>query len=99
MGWQVIKQPNGKYCIWSSIVDDFIVYEATEKEIIDYWVKDAVTAANVAAIAQIKDANDGVIRKPFGLDFDGAIKQLEAIHGIERAEWFMTALDTEDMKK
>ena len=24
MGWQIIKKENGKYALWSSIVDDFL---------------------------------------------------------------------------
>lgn len=31
-----IKQPDGNWCIWSTVVDDFIVVDATREEIIDY---------------------------------------------------------------
>ncbi len=34
MGHQIIRQPNGKYAIWSTVVDNFIVYDATVEEII-----------------------------------------------------------------
>ena len=37
MGRQIIKQPNGKYAVWSSIVDDFILVDATPDEIIEDW--------------------------------------------------------------
>lgn len=38
MGHQIIKQPNGKYAIWSSGVDNFIVLDATETEVVDEMV-------------------------------------------------------------
>ncbi len=37
MGYQIIKQPNGKFCIFSSFSDDFILTDATEKEIYAFF--------------------------------------------------------------
>ena len=34
MGLQIIQQPNGKFAIFSTVVDAFTVYDATEEEII-----------------------------------------------------------------
>lgn len=36
MGQQIIKQPNGKYALWSSIVTDFVLLDATPADIVDY---------------------------------------------------------------
>ena len=41
MGRQIIKQPNGKYCIFSSIVGNVTHYNMTVEEIIEDWVNDA----------------------------------------------------------
>lgn len=41
MGHSVIKQPNDKYAIFSSIVDDFIVTDATKDELIEFYVEGA----------------------------------------------------------
>lgn len=38
MARQIIKQPNGLFCVWSSVVDDFIMMNATPQDIIDCWV-------------------------------------------------------------
>lgn len=38
MGQQIVKQPDGLYAIFSSVVDDFIVIDATPQQLIDYWV-------------------------------------------------------------
>lgn len=40
MGHQIIKQPNGLYCLFSSVVDAFILLDATPQDIIDEWVND-----------------------------------------------------------
>lgn len=34
----VLEQPNGKFAIWSTIVDNFILLNATEKEIEGHFV-------------------------------------------------------------
>lgn len=34
MGQQIIKQPNGLYAVWSTIVDDFVLYDCTPEDII-----------------------------------------------------------------
>ena len=36
----VIKQPNGLYCQWSTIVDSIVVYNQTRQDIIDDWLED-----------------------------------------------------------
>ena len=37
MGRQIIKQPDNKYCIWSSVVDHFIAIDYTRQDIIDFF--------------------------------------------------------------
>jgi len=39
MAEMLIKQSNGLYCIWGSISESIIVYNATKKEIINYRTK------------------------------------------------------------
>ena len=38
MGQQIIKQPNGYYAVFSSVVDNFVILDATPQEIIDEWI-------------------------------------------------------------
>ena len=42
MGHRIIEQPNGKFAIWSTIIDNFIKLNLTEKEIQDHFVSIAV---------------------------------------------------------
>lgn len=41
MGQQIIKQPDGKLAVFSSIVDAFIVVDATPEEILDWRAVEA----------------------------------------------------------
>ena len=43
MGHQIIRQPNHKFGIWSSIVDDFVLVNATREDIIQYYIDSACT--------------------------------------------------------
>ena len=39
MGQQIVKQPNGKYAVWSSGVDDFILVNVEVCEIIEEFAE------------------------------------------------------------
>lgn len=41
MSQQIIKQPNGKYCLFSSIVDNITHYDMTKEDIVEVWVEKA----------------------------------------------------------
>lgn len=41
MGRSVVKQPNGKFALFSSIVDDFVLVDATKQELIDSDIEEA----------------------------------------------------------
>lgn len=38
MGKQIIKQPDGKYAVFSSVTDTIIFWDATEEEVVQYFV-------------------------------------------------------------
>ncbi len=75
MGWQVVKQPNEKYAIWSTIVDEFICKDMTEQEITDVWVE-ARTEDAKRMIAEIIEDVDGGSR--YYIHYDECISTLEA---------------------
>jgi hypothetical protein len=43
MSHQIIKQPNGLFAVWSTIVDDFVLLDATPGDIFDDEMEDAKT--------------------------------------------------------
>ena len=38
MGWQILKQPNGKYAVWSTIVDNFIIKNCTRDQLVEFYI-------------------------------------------------------------
>ena len=48
MGQQIIKQPDGLLAVFSSIVDGFIVVDATPEEILDWRAEQAANDARRA---------------------------------------------------
>ena len=45
MGEQIIKQPDGRLAVFSSIVDAFIIIDATPEEILDWRAEGAAAKA------------------------------------------------------
>ena len=60
MNWQIIKQPDGKYCLYSSCCDSIIENNMTREEVIKEFVDAAVerTTANVVEILKNVDAGE-----------------------------------------
>ena len=40
MGYQIIKQPNGLFAIWSSVVDDFVWFDCAKHDLIEIFLKE-----------------------------------------------------------
>jgi hypothetical protein len=64
MGRQIIKQPNGKFCIFSSIVDSITYYNMEEKDIADLWVNEERENIEKRVKENIEKLNNGT--KPYG---------------------------------
>jgi hypothetical protein len=86
MGHQIIKQPNGKYCIYSSIVDDIITFNATVEDIINERIEEAKKDIEKEVKGIVEKLNKG--EDPyytFTISFEEAIKEIKFRHG-EKAE-------------
>ena len=82
MGHQIIKQPNNKYALFSSIVDDFVLIDATPKDIIRCWVGSYRRDMR----KKVKDITEKLERgeKPyyqFTMTFEEAINRIQELHG------------------
>ena len=58
MAHQIIKQPNGKFALWSTVIDDFLVEDATPAEIAQYEVecmKKQVINNTLRIVQRLKD--------------------------------------------
>ncbi|MGW2520422.1 hypothetical protein ACWC09_26105 [Streptomyces sp. NPDC001617] len=45
MGQQIIKQPDGRLAVFSSVVDAFVIVDATPEEILDWRAEEAAQQA------------------------------------------------------
>jgi len=64
MGHQIIKQPDGLYAVFSSVVDSWILYDAARQDIIDYYAEKAREDAE-RDTARILDAIEVDPRKAY----------------------------------
>ncbi len=81
MSRQIIKQPNGRFCIFSSICDNVTFYDMTEKDIIDEWVKEykAETEKHVKSVIE-KLNNGGKPYYQFTIGYDEMLDRIKEIH-------------------
>ncbi len=82
-----VKQPNGKYAIFSTVVDHFIAYDATPEEIMESFRQEAITESDRVTARGLKRADDlGAAR------FDESIETVRLIHGDKVADEYMALL-------
>ena len=82
MSEQIIKQPNGKYCVLSGNTDDFIFVDATRQEIINERVKEAIIDITDSVNNTCNKLDKG--EKPyhqFTMSFKEAVKFVKKQHG------------------
>lgn len=83
MARHVVLQPDGKYAVWSTISDNFLLLDATREEVIQEYMADAVYNATRRAESHIHDAHfppDERIHRRIP-DFGWAVKQAAAVCG------------------
>lgn len=90
MGNQIIKQPDGKYAIFSSFTDTIIFWDATEEEIVDYFAEKAAKQAREDSRRVLDHVAAGETRKAyfqFAITWDDALAK-DREHGGEAWEDF-----------
>lgn len=91
MGNQIIKQPDGRYAIFSSITDTIIFWDATEDEVVDYFVEKAAKQARKDTRRVLDHVTVGEPRKAyfqFVMTWDEALRK-DQEHGGEAWTDFM----------
>jgi len=82
MGHQIIKQPDGRYAIWSSVVDSFVLVNATKQDIIDYYIVKEIEAINKEVTEKTEALDRG--EKPyaqFTMTLREALDMMKEVHG------------------
>lgn len=85
MGRKIYKQPNGKYCVWSTVVDDFIYMDCTRDELVDFYVEDRRRSIAFDIDTEIQRIN-GELPKIRGFapeTLEEAMETIGDIHGEE----------------
>ena len=86
MGRSIIKQPNGKLAVWSTIVDNFILDDATKQEYIAIRIKEETEKIN-ETVTRIVDRLDSGKRQSYAsLTWEEALKEIEYRHGKEELD-------------
>lgn len=86
MPQQIVQQPDGRWCVFSTVVDAIIVYDATEDELVDYFAEQAAEDARRDVRRRIEQAktrsrpNESML-----LTYDEALREHERAHGPLRA--------------
>lgn len=83
MSWQIIKQPSGKYCLFSSIIDNVIYYDLKEvDDIVKAFIEDYKEKTKDNVEKKVKILNEG--GKPyhqFTMDFEEMLETIKEQHG------------------
>lgn len=86
MGHQVIKQPDGNYAVWSSIVDNFIILNATKEELVKYYIQEESQRIEDMVTEMVNEAEDTTKVVQFAITFEGALGRIAELHGREEAK-------------
>ena len=100
MGYQIIQQPNGKYAVWSTVVDDFVMVDATPEDIIQAWVDEQRDRTADTVHQVVKQLHDG--EKPyyqFTQTFDECVERIRAWHGPTTQSLVMLGLTKQPKPK
>lgn len=71
----IVKQPDGKFAIWSTIVDNFLLENASEKEVFKYEISCAMDETEAKLKAVFEKVENNNVR----FSYQDAIKRLEEI--------------------
>lgn len=92
---QIIKQPNGKFCIFSTVVDNVTICQCTEQDIIDNLVEEAKVEIERKVKGVVEKLNNG--EQPyhqFTISYTEMIKTIRDIHGKGEANKIKTIIES-----
>jgi len=99
MGQQIIKQPNGKYCLFSSIVDSVTYYNMTKEEIIEvltsYERKKIEEKVN-EIVGELDKGNKPYLQ--FTIDYKSMLKRIKEVYNGAEMKRVKNAIENEQTK-
>ena len=97
---QIIKQPDGLYAVWSSVIDDFTLLDATPEEIIQQRIEDASQEIREGILNTIKELDAG--GKPsfqFTMSWDECLLTIKERHGKTSWTWEAIGIDPKTIRR
>lgn len=84
MGMQIIKQPDGRFALWSSVADGIAMYDASAQDIEDFFAEEAEkdTRRRVREkIAHVEAGHPEQVYFQFAMTWDEALREHTERHG------------------
>ena len=82
MSWQIIKQPNNKYCLFNSVVDNIIHYDLEDvDDIVEVFVEDYKKKTKHDVEKIIKILSEGGKPYQFTMTFKEMMEEIKEQHG------------------
>jgi hypothetical protein len=93
-----VLQPNGKYAIWSTIVDTFLMIDGTREEVLDHEVSERNSRGYPGGIdnlrrhceEEFKHIEESGIAYDWAYDWNRCLRWLEGGHGENNSEVMKT---------
>jgi ADP-ribosylglycohydrolase len=76
MARNIVQQPNGLYSVFSSIVDDFIIVDATIDEIVEAYIEDEREKIKWRVENELER-----MKKHVSFSYEDALHTIELVHG------------------
>jgi hypothetical protein len=97
MSRQIIRQPNGKYCIFSSIVDNVTHYDMSVEDIIEEWANESKNkiVEDVKNIVSKLENNEQPYYQ-FTQSFDDMLSLIKEIHGENESDKIKSLIENSD---
>lgn len=87
MGHQIIQQPNGMLCVFSTNTDSIILADATPDQLADYYAQraaeDARRETNRVIEAVLAGKPEKIYTRQFVMTYDEAVREHRARGGSE----------------
>ena len=94
MGRQIIKQPNGLYCIYSTVVDNIIYYDITREE----WIELRAQEEKERVTENINELCDKIEKGErayyqFTKSYEEILLRIKVVHGEKEMTDTMDAIE------
>lgn len=84
----IVKQPNGKYAVWSTITDSFILINMSKKKLEKFFVAEAIKQAS-------RDFKDDIKKIDKGYPISHYAEVFKDIHGEEEYQELIKDITSE----